>query len=83
MPWRIERLVDGKVLLVTMNSNKANVMKPSFFTDANNCLDEIENNTSKYGKYTPIILTSDVNSKAFSAGLDLKTIHTKKKKKLN
>ena len=77
MVWNIEKLAEGKVLLVTMNSNKANVMNEQFFNDCNSCLDEIEGNLNKYGKYTPVILTSDVNCKAFSAGLNIKSFGTK------
>eukprot|EP01084_Bolivina_argentea_P207918 354652_1 len=72
MPYTIELINDGKVVLATMNSNVANFFNEKSFQDWTNMLDEIEN-TQIYNR-KPIIFTSPEDSKCFSAGMDLKTV---------
>ena len=66
MSWKIE--IIQNVAVVSMNSNKMNLMNQQFFNDLNDTLDDVENNF----KNMPLLLTSSVD--AFSAGLDITEI---------
>ena len=75
MPYNIELIDNGKVILATMSSNAANFFNEKSLSDWNSLLDEIEDNANK-DKYSrkPVIFTSPEDSKCFSAGMDLKAV---------
>ena len=72
IPYSIELINDDKVILATMNCNKANFFDSQSLNDWNDLLNEIETNKSYLRK--PIIFTSPEDSSCFSAGMDLKTV---------
>lgn len=62
MPWSIER--DGRVAVVTMNTNKANAQNETFFQDLHDALDRLESDHHD----SPMVLTGV--GEIFSAGID-------------
>ena len=73
MPWKLEkRSIDGNdVVIVTMNTNKANVFTEAFLKDMEHCLKELESDA--YNQ-CGVVLTGQ--GSIFSAGLDLKSMPT-------
>lgn len=63
MAWSIERKSEN-VVLVTMNTNKANAQNPAFFDDLHQAFDRLESEFSECA----VVLTG--TGRAFSAGLD-------------
>jgi len=63
MPWTIERKHDH-VVVVTMNSNKANVQNPAFFDDLHRAFDRLELEFADCA----VVLTG--TGRVFSAGID-------------
>jgi len=63
MTWNIER--NGRVAVVTMNTNKVNAQNQRFFADLHDALDRLESEHNE----CPVVLTGQ--GQRFSAGLDL------------
>jgi enoyl-CoA hydratase len=63
MGWQIER--DGRVAVVTMNTNKVNAQNTEFFADLHEAFDTLEREHAE----SPVVLTG--RDSRFSAGLDL------------
>lgn len=63
MAWLIERKADN-VVLVTMNTNKANAQGPAFFEDLHRAFDNLE------GEYDDCAVVLTGQGRVFSAGLD-------------
>lgn len=63
MPWTIERKHDH-VVVVTMNSNKANVQNPAFFDDLHRAFDRLEL------EFTDCAVVLTGTGRVFSAGID-------------
>lgn len=63
MSWKIE--VHGHALVVTMNTNKANVQNDTFFSHLHEAMDRLDADHP----HAPVVLTA--TGRIFSAGLDL------------
>lgn len=64
MPWSIE--LEGRVAVLTMNTNSVNAQNQTFFSDLHNAIDRLELDYPD----CPVVLTSD--GEVFSAGIDFK-----------